>query len=118
MPIATINVGNNPKPSGKNIFQDIGHQFNRTLQHYDQVLRSHNSPDIYVGGSYGVDGFNPNIQITQQSGGYSGIPNGKPTAYSGNAAKTASSIKQGGMTKNEVQEFNSKHPNETAWRLS
>lgn len=40
----------------------------------------------------------------------------KPTAYKANAAKTASSIKQGGMTKDEVQDFNIKHPNETAIR--
>ncbi len=96
----------------------IEHAVEHTLDHYDQVLRSHGAPDFYVGGSYGVDGFNPNIQITPQSSGYGGIPNSKPTAYSGNAAKTANSIKQGGMTKDEVQEFNSKHPNETAWRLS
>lgn len=42
----------------------------------------------------------------------------KPVAYTANAAKTASSIKQGGMTKQEIQDFNAKHPNESAWRQS
>lgn len=37
-----------------------------------------------------------------------------PKAYQGNAAKTATSIKQGGMTKDELIDFNNRHPNETA----
>lgn len=34
--------------------------------------------------------------------------------YTGNTAKTANSIKQGGMTKDDLIEYNQKHPNETA----
>lgn len=40
----------------------------------------------------------------------------KPKAYQANVAGTAKSIAQGGMTKDEVQDFNIKHPNETAIR--
>ena len=39
---------------------------------------------------------------------------GKPNAYSRNTARTANDIAQGGMTKDEVVEFNIRHPNETA----
>ena len=37
-----------------------------------------------------------------------------PNTYTGNAAKTANSIKQGGMTKDDLITYNKKHPNETA----
>lgn len=94
----------------------IEHAVDHTLDHYDQVLRSHGAPDVYVGGTYGNNGFTPNIQVTPQSSGYGGIPNGKPVAYTANAAKTASSIKQGGMTKDEIMDFNIRHPNETMIR--
>lgn len=38
----------------------------------------------------------------------------KPAAYSRSTAATARDIAQGGMTKDEVEEFNQRHPNETA----
>lgn len=38
----------------------------------------------------------------------------KPAAYSRTTAAKASDIAQGGMTKDEVEEFNERHPNETA----
>lgn len=38
----------------------------------------------------------------------------KPNTYKGNTAKTANSIKQGGMTKDDLITYNQKHPNETA----
>lgn len=37
-----------------------------------------------------------------------------PNTYTGNVAKTANSIKQGGMTKDDLITYNQKHPNETA----
>lgn len=37
-----------------------------------------------------------------------------PNTYKGNTAKTADSIKQGGMTKDDLIAYNQKHPNETA----
>ena len=51
--------------------------------------------------------------ITQQPT-YSTPIGNMPKAYQGNAAKTATSIKQGGMTKDELIDFNNRHPNETA----
>lgn len=38
----------------------------------------------------------------------------KSQSYKGNTAKTANSIKQGGMTKDDLITYNQKHPNETA----
>lgn len=58
-------------------------------------------------------GFQP-IYNPGQGYTYNTIP--KPAAYSRTSAKTANDIAQGGMTKQEVQEFNMKHPNETAQR--
>lgn len=44
-------------------------------------------------------------------------PKPKPeSGYSRNVAATAKDIAQGGMTKDEVIEFNMRHPNETAKR--
>ena len=37
-----------------------------------------------------------------------------PNTYTGNTAKTANSIKQGGMTKDDLITYNKKHPNEVA----
>lgn len=107
------NVGNAPHPT-----EDIKDQFKHALHHYDEVLRSHDAPDMYIGGTYGQNGFQPNININQGGSSYTTPINSKPAAYSGNTAKTASSIAQGGMTKDEVMDFNMKHPNESAWRQS
>lgn len=99
-------------------YQAAENKVNHTLKHYDQVLRSHGAPDFYIGATSANDGmtWSPKIQINTNNQ-YKGQPQAnKPKAYSANAAKTASSIKQGGMTKDEIQDFNIKHPNETAIR--
>lgn len=90
----------------------IGHSIGHVLDHYDEVLRSHNAPDVYIGASYGENGFTPNVQVNP--GARPTASTGKPNAYSRNTARTANDIAQGGMTKDEVVEFNIRHPNETA----
>lgn len=58
---------------------------------------------------------NLNNQAAITTGGYKYNNIGKNTnTYTGNAAKTANSIKQGGMTKDDLIAYNQKHPNETA----
>ncbi len=97
------------------------HKVDHTLKHYDEVLRSHDAPDMYVGVSSTDDGtsWNPNIKIesNNQVQGTSYNPKPRPNSgYSRTTAATAKDIAQGGMTKDEVIEFNMKHPNETAKR--
>lgn len=66
--------------------------------------------DWYVGYD-SKTGINANIQPGQTSHIY------KPTTKgSRNVAATAKTISQGGMTKDEIIEYNIKHPNETALR--
>lgn len=56
-----------------------------------------------------------NNQAAITTGGYQYNNIGKkPNTYTGNTAKTATSIKQGGMTKDDLIAYNQKHPNETA----
>lgn len=88
---------------------EIENSIGKWIENADAKMREWGMPDIYVGYNSN-SGLNANINTNNNIGG---IPQ-KPKAYQANAAKTASSIKQGGMTKNEVQEFNMKHPNETA----
>lgn len=93
------------------LWKEIENSVGKWIENADQWMRDNNMPDIYV--SYNSkSGLNANINTNNNIGG---IPQ-KPQAYQANAAKTASSIKQGGMTKDEVQEFNMKHQNETAIR--
>ena len=101
----------------------IGHKFSKTLKHYDEVLRSHNSPDVYVGATtsdYG-ETWKPTTQSvdgTVKTGAinynYGNIGRSNTTAYKANAAGTANSIKQGGMTKDDILKYNEIHPNEIA----
>lgn len=88
------------------------------LKHLDSILRSHGAPDMYIGTSTNGENYNINttsldgqttlgqttqrIQTNFKSNGY------KPIAFKRNVAQ------QGGMTKKEVQEYNQRHPNETA----
>lgn len=60
-----------------------------------------------------IENMNNMAAIT--TGGYKYNNIGKnPNTYTGNTAKTANSIKQGGMTKDDLIAYNQKHPNETA----
>lgn len=69
---------------------------------------------FYIGYSStgGVQGYiTPNSGYTPYS-----TRNTAGKGYSRNTAATAKDIAQGGMTKDEIQQFNIAHPNETAWR--
>lgn len=101
----------------------IGSKFNKTLKHYDEVLRSHNSPDVYVGATSTDDGQSWSPTLTSSNSGvvtgnrsynYGNVGRSNTTAYKANAAGTANSIKQGGMTKDDILKYNEIHPNEIA----
>lgn len=64
-------------------------------------------------------GYNSNsgINANFNYGGQTVSGGNKPNAYKGNAAGTASTIAQGGMTKAELDDWNARHPNETAGDL-
>lgn len=70
-----------------------------------QVYTGNNADHIMANG-----GFSQSGPIRYYYGNYAN----KTNSYKGNVAKTANSIKQGGMTKNDLIEYNIKHPNETA----
>ncbi len=55
-------------------------------------------------------GFSQSGPIKYYYGNYAN----KSNNYKSNVAKTANSIKQGGMTKDDLITYNQKHPNETA----
>ena len=71
------------------------------------------------GGTNWYVGYNSNTgpQFHISPGQTSYTPKPRPNSgYSRTTAAKASDIAQGGMTKDEVIEFNMKHPNETAKR--
>lgn len=106
----------------KGHFSKLGHNFNKTLKHYDEVLRSHNAPDIYVGVKSTDDGqsWQPSMQsvdktvTTGQRYNYGNVGRSSTTAYKANTAGTANKIAQGGMTKDDILKYNEIHPNEIA----
>lgn len=104
------------KGSGKPFveYEDVWQSANARLKDYDEQLRDSGAPDIYVGVSSGPNGTRPILNIDNSAAGYSNTT--KPNAYRANVAGTASSIKQGGMTKDEIIDFNLRHPNETMMR--
>lgn len=91
----------------------IFHEINDMIDRWTGNDREYNAQQgrdeygIYVGTEGVKPIYNP---------GSGNTSNYKPTAYSRTAAATAKDIAQGGMTKDEVIEFNMKHPNETAQR--
>lgn len=133
--ISNIPHGDYIKDAGK-IYKKAEKEISDTAEHYDHILRENGATDIHVG--YSTNGETEKIQITPYAPTIPTIPNERqinddnfqaamtetPTystpignmsrAYQGNAAKTATSIKQGGMTKDELIDFNNRHPNETA----
>lgn len=73
----------------------------------------------HKGGTDWYIGYNSNngIQAYVNPGQTSYTPKPRQNSgYSRTTAETAKDIAQGGMTKDEVIEFNMKHPNETAKR--
>lgn len=103
-------------------FRKLGDHIEHGLEHADKILREHGAPDMYVGMTYDGEGLKPSytsVDGTVRMGSPNTAPNTiprVPAAYSRTSARTANDIAQGGMTKQEVQEFNIKHPNETAQR--
>lgn len=108
--------------------KQIEKKVNDTLEHYDHVLRSHGSPDIYIGEKSTDDGKSWNLTTQSVDGNvimgtpgntkgkynYGNIGRSNTTAYKANAAGTANKIAQGGMTKDDILKYNTIHPNEIA----
>lgn len=100
----------------------LGSVIGHGLEHADKMLREHGAPDVYMGMTYNGEGLKPSytsVDGTVHMGSPNTAPNTiprVPAAYSRTSARTANDIAQGGMTKQEVQEFNIKHPNETVMR--
>lgn len=103
-------------------WHEIEKAIGKPIEEADKWLREHGMPDIYVGAKSKDDGNSWNITTSNSDGSvFTGQTIGnagkyKPAGYSRSAAATAKDIAQGGMTKDEVIEFNMKHPNETAQR--
>lgn len=100
----------------------LGSVIGHALGEADEWLRENGTPDMYLGMTYDGEALKPSytsIDGTVQMGSPNTAPNTiprVPAAYSRTSARTANDIAQGGMTKQEVQEFNMKHPNETVMR--
>ena len=103
----------------KSFFSKVGHEIEKGIKESDKWMRKvfGDNTEIYVGAKSTNDGqnFEPNVKINYDNSGNISRPTPtKPAGYSRTTAATAKDIAQGGMTKDEVIEFNMKHPNETA----
>lgn len=105
---------------------NVGHAIDKGIDHAFEVANSYGHK--WFGGGPGHEdeggtdwyvGYNSNngFQGYINPGQTSYTPKPRPNSgYSRTTAATAKDIAQGGMTKDEVIEFNMKHPNETAKR--
>lgn len=99
------------------ILSKIDHEINRGIGKANELGEKIFGDNSFYIGTNGVAYGEPAEQIISSKLPNGGIGKPRPkSGYSRTTAATAKDIAQGGMTKDEVIEFNMKHPNETAIR--